>query len=119
MKPRRIVRLRELFIEELSNVIHDKVKDPRLGFITVTDVEVSPDLEHAKVYVSVLEGGEVAQKTLEGLNNAAGFIRYELKKQIKNLRTFPSLSFYLDESLKRGAQVLEALDKLHKDEESQ
>jgi len=118
MKPRRLVRLRELFIEELSNVIHDKVRDPRLGFITVTDVEISPDLEHAKVYISVLEGGEVAQRTLEGLENAAGFIRYELKKHIKNLRTFPSLSFHLDESLKRGSQVIEALNKLHRDEES-
>jgi len=118
MKPRRLVRLRELFIEELSNVIHDKVKDPRLGFITVTDVEISQDLEHAKVYVSVLEGGEVAQKTLEGLENAAGFIRYELKKEIKNLRTFPTLSFHLDESLKRGTEVIESLNKLHTDEES-
>lgn len=118
MKPRRLVRLRELFIEELSNVIHDKVKDPRLGFITVTDVEISPDLAHAKVYVSVLEGGEVAQKTLKGLENAAGFIRYELKKQIKNLRSFPTLSFHLDESLKRGVEVIHSLNKLHKDEES-
>ncbi len=118
MKPRRLVRLRELFIEELSNIIHDKVKDPRLGFITVTDVEISPDLEHAKVYVSVLEGEEVARKTLEGLENAAGFIRYELRKQIKNLRTFPSLSFHLDESLKRGSQVIAVLNKLHRNEES-
>ncbi|MBC7326514.1 30S ribosome-binding factor RbfA [bacterium] len=116
MKPRRLVRLRELFIEELSNIIHSKVRDPRLGFITITDVEISPDLEHAKVFVSVLEGGEVAQRTLEGLENAAGFIRYELKKNIKNLRTFPVLSFHLDDSLRRGSEVIEALRKLHKDE---
>mgnify|MGYP000201928325 CR=1 FL=1 len=118
MRPRRLFRLRELFIEELSNVIHNKVKDPRLGFITVTDVEISSDLEHAKVFVSVLEGGEVAKKTLEGLGNAAGFIRYELKKRIRNLRNFPTLSFYLDESLKRGSQVIETLNKLQENEES-
>jgi ribosome-binding factor A len=118
MRPRRLFRLRELFIEELSNVIHDKVKDPRLGFVTVTDVEISSDLEHAKVFISVLEEGEVAKRTLEGLENAAGFIRYELKKRIKNLRNFPVLSFHLDESLKRGSQVIEALNKLQEDEES-
>ncbi len=117
MKPLRLIRLRELFIQELSDIIHNKVRDPRLGFVTVTDVDISVDLAHAKVFVSVLEGGEVPQKTLEGLQSASRFIRGELMKRIKTLRTFPDLTFHLDDSLRRGAKVIEILNKIQQDEE--
>lgn len=117
MKPLRLIRLRELFIQELSDIIHNKVRDPRLGFVTVTDVDISVDLAHAKVFVSVLEGGDVPQKTLEGLQSASRFIRGELMKRIKTLRTFPELTFHLDDSLRRGAKVIEILNKIQQDEE--
>lgn len=117
MKPLRLIRLRELFVQELSDIIHNKVRDPRLGFVTVTDVDISVDLAHAKVFVSVLEGGDVPQKTLEGLQSASRFIRGELMKRIKTLRTFPDLTFHLDDSLRRGTEVIEILNKIHQDEE--
>lgn len=119
MKPLRLIRLRELFVQELSDIIHNKVRDPRLGFVTVTDVDISVDLAHAKVFVSVLEGGDVPQKTLEGLQSASRFIRGELMKRIKTLRTFPDLTFHLDDSLRRGTEVIEILNKIHQDEESE
>jgi ribosome-binding factor A len=100
----RIARLRELFKEEISVILQREMKDPRIGFASITDVELSPDLRHAKVFVSILGNAEAKASTMAGLENARGFIRKELGRRIR-LRHIPEVLFRLDESIERGARV--------------
>ena len=100
----RIARLRELFKEEISAILQREMKDPRIGFVSITDVELSPDLRHAKVFVSILGDAEAKASTMAGLENARGFIRKELGRRIR-LRYTPEVLFRLDESIERGARV--------------
>ncbi|HKV45819.1 MAG TPA: 30S ribosome-binding factor RbfA [bacterium] len=100
----RIARLRELFKEEISTILQREMKDPRIGFVSVLDVELSQDLRHARVFVSILGDAEAKAKTMAGLGNAQGFIRKELGRRIR-LRYMPEVSFRLDESIERGVRV--------------
>jgi len=100
----RIARLRELFKEETSLILQRHMKDPRLGFVSVTDVELSGDLRHAKVYVSVFGDAAEKARTMAALASARGYVRSELARRIR-LRYFPDLQFEMDESIERGARV--------------
>lgn len=100
----RIARLRELFKEEASVILHRDLKDPRVGFVSVTDVELSPDLRHAKIFVSILGDPEAKAKTMEGLASAQGFVRTELARRIR-LRHIPQVVFRQDDSIEHGARV--------------
>jgi len=104
MSTTRNARLRELFKEEISAILQREMKDPRIGFVSVTDVELSQDLRHAKVFVSVLGDDAAKESTMAGLANAQGFIRTELSRRIR-LRYIPEVMFRLDESIERGARV--------------
>ncbi len=107
---RRTDRINELFREEISELLLRHVKDPRIsGLITITAVENSEDMRHAKVYISVLGTEEERTSALAGLQAAAGFIRHELVERL-SLRRVPELSFIRDDSIERGAHVLELLD---------
>jgi len=108
----RIDRINNLIRQEISELLHRQVKDPRLGgFITVTSVSTSPDLKYAKVYVSQLDAQANRQDVLSTLSTAAGFFRRELTKSLR-LRRIPELSFHWDESIERGARILDLMDKL-------
>lgn len=110
----RIRRVNGLLREELSQLLRLQVKDPRLsGFITVTEVSISPDLRHARVFISVMGGEEEWRQTLEGLNAASGFLRRELAGRLP-LRHIPDLSFFRDESIEHGAHLLELIDRVTK-----
>lgn len=99
----RTQRLGEQIRRDLSALIRNEVKDPRLGMVTITDVEVSRDLGNAKVYFTVLPD-ERQQQSLTALNHAAGFLRRELGRLL-SVRTIPNLHFYIDESIERGAHL--------------
>jgi ribosome-binding factor A len=115
MATRRQQRLNQLLREEISNLLRHSADDPQLStLISITDVEVSQDLERAKVYVSVLEEGEQAEATLKRLRHAARFFRRELAERL-NLRHTPLLDFQLDTSIARGARVLELLREVNPD----
>lgn len=101
-------RIGEQMQRELAQLIQQEIKDPRLGMVTVSAVDVSRDLSHAKVYVTVM-GGETAQ-SLETLRRAAGFLRRELAHRMM-LRTVPELHFTYDESVARGAAISELIDQ--------
>lgn len=107
----RLARLRELFKHEISAILQREIKDPRIGFVSVTDVELSPDLRHAKIFVSILGDAEAKAKTMAGLGNARGFIRTELGKRIR-LRYIPEVHFKLDESIERGARIQHLLRRV-------
>lgn len=107
MASNRIGRINEEVQRELAALI-PTVKDPRVtGMISVTAVDVSPDLKFAKVYVSVLDKGG-SEQVLKGLKSASGYLRRELGRAL-NLRHTPELSFFQDDSMAKGAKILEML----------
>jgi len=109
MPSRRQKQVAELLHQEISQLIQYRTQDPRLGFVTVTGVDVSPDLRQAQVYVTVL-GDEVdAQSSLTGLASAASYFRHELGQSL-SLRYVPHLSFKLDTSLEYGLHIDSLLD---------
>ena len=102
----------EQFIkEELSQILQREVRDPRIGFVSVTDVEVSVDLRHARVFVSVLGTPEEKAATMEGLTSASRYIRRELGQRLQ-MRFTPEISFRLDESIERGSRVMKLLGEV-------
>ncbi|SJZ31759.1 30S ribosome-binding factor RbfA [Selenihalanaerobacter shriftii] len=109
-RPRRVG---ELIKKEISQMLlQDEIKDPRIGFVTITDVEVSGDLRHAKVFVSVYDKDEgVKEETMEGLENAIGYIRRELGQRIR-LRHTPEILFRYDNSIERGTKIFKILEDL-------
>ena len=97
-------------LRELSNIIRSELKDPRIGLMTsVTAVEVAPDLKTCKAYISVLGSEEDKGDTMKGLNNAMGYIRRMLARNL-NLRNTPELKFILDESIEYGIRMSKMID---------
>lgn len=112
---RREDQLSQLIARELSDLIRTRMKDPRVGFASITDVEVSHDLRHAKVFVSVMGTPEEQRETMRALHHGAGFLRHELAQRI-TIRHVPEISFKFDESIARGARVLDLLKQVSTDE---
>jgi len=111
----RIERVGNLIRHEISELLQRQVKDPRVGnFVTVTEVSISPDLRYAKVFVSCIGSEEERQKTLSGLTAASGFLRNQLAKRLR-LRRIPELSFHWDDSIERGARLLQLIDEVNAD----
>ncbi len=117
MASRRQRQVAELLHEEISQLLQRDTKDPRLGFVTVTGVDVSTDLRHARVYITVLGDEADEASTLQGLASAAGYLRHNLRQTIK-LRYMPELSFKLDKSLERGSRIEALIDKIHSDSDN-
>jgi len=109
---KRSARLGELLLAEISEVVARDLKDPRLGFITFTRVELSEDLRHAKVFASILGSEPEKARTLQGLASATGYIRRHLGR-ILRLRYTPELTFLIDESMEHGAKIAQLLRQLH------
>ena len=114
---RRSERTSKLIQREISGLLEREVNDPRLiKLVSVTEVTLSPDLKHAKVYVSTL-GTEINKKDLlAGFNKASGFLRKELAAHLR-LKQIPELSFYYDDSIERGAKLLKLIGELSTDED--
>ena len=101
-------RLGDLIQREVSELIRLEVRDPRVGMVTITSVDVSPDMSHAKIFFTVLEKDKL-QETLAGLNRSAGFLRSQLARRIK-MYTTPELRFVYDESVERGDHLSRLID---------
>lgn len=102
---RRTERLQEFIKEQVSEIILQHVRDPRIGFVSITDVEVSADLRHAKIFVSVLGDEEAKKASMAGLDSALKFIRGELGRRLQ-MRYTPEIMFRLDTSIERGSRVV-------------
>lgn len=115
----RARRVGELLQRELAQLIQEELKDPRIGWVTISHVAVSPDLRQAKVYVTILAEKLAIQEQLKVLNKAAGFLQHGLSQRVK-LRAIPHLRFVYDESIERGrrlsALIEEAVRKKPNDE---
>ena len=112
MRFKRSERVRELLLKEISALIQRGLKDPRIGFATVTTVDLSDNLKHAKVYISVFGTEGERQDTIAGLTSASGFIRGSLGKNL-NLRYIPILEFILDETAEHVAKINKIINELH------
>jgi ribosome-binding factor A len=111
MTSRRQRKVAKLLHEGISQLIQHETRDPRLGFVTVTGVEVSPDLRQAWVYVTTLGNDEEAEDTLTGLTSASGYFRHKLGQSL-SLRHVPELVFQLDTSLEYGLRIDNLLDAI-------
>jgi ribosome-binding factor A len=110
MRGARMRRVDEAMRAVLSDAIATDLKDPRIGFVTVTGVKTSPDLRHARVYVSVLGDDLERRATMEGLRSAHGFLQRRLADEL-TLKHTPSLTFEYDESVDRGMRISRLLDE--------
>jgi ribosome-binding factor A len=108
--PGRMRRVDEAVRSVLSDAITKDLKDPRVGFVTVTGVKTSPDLRHARVYVSVLGDAQTREVTLEGLASAHGYLQGRLAAEL-SLKHTPALEFEYDESIDRGMRISQLLDE--------
>ncbi len=115
MEFKRAQRVEGLILGEISNILLRNIKDPRIGFVTITKVIVSDDLRHAKVYVSIMGEEKEKKNSLKGLHSAAGFIRKELGHRV-HLRYVPEVVFKLDDSMEKSARILSLLSDLKKEE---
>ncbi len=107
----RIEKLQELIKQEVGKMLLTDIKDPRIGFVTVTDVEMTGDLREAKIFVSIMGNEEQIKSSWEGLQSALGFVRREIGKRIK-IRFTPEISFALDKSLDYGEHIQKLLNQL-------
>jgi len=107
----RTDRVDELLRQEIGALLAKEVADPRIGFATITDVETSPDLRHAKVWVSVIGTQAARDETLRALGDAMPFIRHELGKRLR-IKRIPDLHVHIDDSAERGTRVLHLLNEL-------
>ncbi len=108
----RTERIADFLKQELGSLIQRELRDPRVGMVSVTDVQVSRDLTHAKVYVTVMgkDSEEAASDSLKVLNKAAGFLRSQVARVLK-ARTTPQLRFYFDSSIGRGQYLSRLIDE--------
>jgi ribosome-binding factor A len=106
----RMRRVDEAVRAVLSEAISSQLKDPRIGFVTVTGVKTSPDLRHARVYVSVLGDEHRRAASLQGLRSAHGFLQQRVAAEL-TLKHTPALAFQYDESIDRGMRISELLDE--------
>ena len=111
MQGKRLDRVNQLIKEEVSMLLQRELKDPRLGFVTVTEVDTSKDLRQAKIFVSVLGGDEQWKASMTALTSARGFIRNWLRQHL-DLRVTPELIFHPDRSMEHAARIQALLKEL-------
>ncbi|MGE5599655.1 MAG: 30S ribosome-binding factor RbfA [Bacteroidota bacterium] len=112
----RARRLAEVVKEELGRMLQRELKDPRIGFVSVTEVEVSADLGHIKIYLSPFGEEEAKRQTMAGIENARGFIRSELGQRL-GLRHTPEIELLPDRSIERGARIISLLQEIGRERE--
>jgi len=109
-------KVQELLVHEISQIIPRELRDPDIGFVTITDAEVTPDLRHARIYFSVLGDEAQRAKTGKALNRAAGFLRSQFAHRAE-LRYVPDLRFEYDVAVERGARMSALLEQVRRDDE--
>jgi ribosome-binding factor A len=110
---KRADRVSDQMKQEIADILMRKIKDPRIGFVTITDVEVTDDLKNAKVFVSIYGGDK--ETTLKGLKSASPFIRAELGRRMR-LKFVPEILFRFDSTVEKGAHIMELLREIEQEE---
>lgn len=114
MSSQRPGRVQEAIRQEVSKILQEEMRDPRLGFLTITGVELTNDLRYARIYFSVLGEDKDKRLALKGLNSAKGYIKGLLGNRIK-LRFTPDIEFKIDETLDRTRHIYDLFDKIKKE----
>ena len=109
---KRSEQLEKALIREINNIIYRKINDPRIKFVTITRIKVSPDLKYADIFVTIFNDESQQKKALKGLKNATKFIRGELGKDLK-LRHVPNIKFKIDEDLEHQYKLLKIVTEVH------
>ncbi|MDO8673855.1 MAG: 30S ribosome-binding factor RbfA [Dehalococcoidia bacterium] len=116
---RRTERVSDLIRREVGDILLHHIKDPRVqGLVSVIEVETSPDLKHARIFVSLFGADDERQETTKGLDAATGYIRRELSERL-SLRYVPQLAFRVDDSMERGARIMQLLKEVTPEEEKE
>ncbi|NLF54448.1 MAG: 30S ribosome-binding factor RbfA [Thauera phenolivorans] len=113
----RSQRVVEQIRRELAELIRLEVKDPRVGFITLTDVEITPDYAHAKVFFTSMTGEADVPEIMQGLRRASGFLRRELGRRVR-IHTTPELHFVYDRSVEEGSRLSKLIDDVVREDEA-
>ncbi|MCX5726079.1 MAG: 30S ribosome-binding factor RbfA [Candidatus Saganbacteria bacterium] len=108
----RTERLSELVKEMVSGILRKDVSDPRIGFVSITDVKFTEDLKFARIYVSIYGGEEAKTEAMAGLKSATRFIRSNLAQKL-DLRIMPDINFICDDSIEKGSRVLALMERLN------
>ena len=111
MDYKRADRVSDLLREEIAQILLKDIKDPRIGFVTITDVEVTDDLRQARVFFSMVESDRELEKTTKGLNSASCYIKKKLGKRLR-MRYIPDIVFKFDSSLRYGSHIDSILEGL-------
>jgi ribosome-binding factor A len=115
---RRTERLNDQLREEISDLVQRELKDPRIGgLVSITEVDIAPDLSHAKVFVSVLGSDEERRSTMQALEAASHFLQRELRRRL-TIRRMPELQFVRDDSLAHGAKILDLIEQTRESDTS-
>ena len=114
----RTEKLRQLLKEEVSDILRHEIKDPRLGFFTIIDTEITSDLQHAKVFVSIMGTPEEQEQSMDVLKHAQHFVRQQLGKRVR-MKTLPDVQFQQDETVDQGVRILELLEEIKRDEQDE
>lgn len=110
MAGRRLPRVNQLLREELSRLVREEIKDPRVAGVTITNVDASPDLSHARIYVRTLTEDTPVEEAIDGLRSAAGFMRHRLGREL-HFRRIPEFHFEADHTLEHAQRIEELLDE--------
>ena len=106
----KIDRLNNMFVEEISKIIHEEIKDKDVGFVTITDAKITNDLSFAKIYITSLDDNR--EKVLNALNKASSFIRTMLCDRVK-IRKMPEIHFVYDESIEYGKKIEDIIERIN------
>jgi ribosome-binding factor A len=112
MSAKRLERLESQMVRELADILLRKVSDPRLRWVTITRVQVTADLQHAKIFFSTLQAGEQREQALAALEYASGYIRHELGQRLE-LRVTPQIRFLIDDEMEKAEKVWKIMEELH------
>ncbi len=114
---KRLERIEHEIVREVSELLHKELKDPRVGFVTITGAKISPDLSSARVYASPMGDKRSTSQTMRGLASAAGFLSVELGKRLGMRRT-PTIHFERDDSIERGVKLTNIIDEVQRADEA-
>ena len=117
MQGRRVDRIEEQLRIEISEIIEREIQDPRVHFVTTSRVKVTPDLGHARIFVTVLGSNDDRKKALQGLRSAAHFVKRSLAKRLHHLRRIPDLIFEYDDTVEKDLRLEELLEQISSDPE--
>jgi ribosome-binding factor A len=115
-RSQRLQRIEHEIVRELSEIVREQLKDPRVGFVTFLGAQVSPDLRRCRVYASPMGDERASRQTMRGLQSAAGFLSAELGKRLQTRHT-PTLTFIRDSSIERGVRVTTMIDEIRQEDE--